>query len=54
MSLHFLNHVVDDIGLTRKINYFVIIASLKSKPTYKMIIRIPGLHLLILSRPDWA
>ena len=54
LSLHVLNHVVNDVILTRKINNFNIIASLKSKLTCKMIIRIPVLHLLISSLPDSA
>ena len=33
---------------------YVMITSLKSEPTCKLIIEIPGLCLLILSSPGWA
>ena len=46
MTLHFSNDVVDDNELTRKsIIMYVIIASLKSKSTFKLINRISGLYL---------
>ena len=55
MKLHFLNDVVSDIELTRKsIKLYVIIASLKTEPTCKLINRIPGLRLLISSKPGKA
>ena len=48
MTLHFLNDVVD----TKTENY-VTIASLKSKPTCKLISRVPGLRPLISSLLGW-
>ena len=44
MTLHFLNGVVND----------VMIASLKSEQTYKLINKIPGSRLLISSLPGLA
>ena len=51
MTLHISNDIVIDVLSTRKSNNYVIIASLKSEPTCKLINRIPGLHLLISSLP---
>ena len=45
MTLHFLNDI------NTKIDYYVIIASLKSEPIGKLITRMPGSRLLIPSLP---
>ena len=52
MTLHFLNDVAYDAESTQKIENYVIIASLKRETMGKLINRIPGLCLLILSLPD--
>ena len=49
MTLHILNNVVNE-----KLDNDVIIASLKSESTFKLIKRIPGSHLLISSLPGSA
>ena len=58
MILHFLNDIFNGIESIPKLMIItdncVIIASLKSEPTYKLINRIPGLHLLISSLPSSA
>ena len=54
MTLHFLIDVVNDIETTQKIYKYVIIASLKSKPTCQLINRIPGSRLLISNLPGSA
>ena len=54
MTLHFLNVSVNDVETAPKINNYVIIASLKSEPTCKLINRIQGLRLLISSLPGSA
>ena len=55
MTLHFLNDVVNDIESTRNsIMNDVVIASLKSESTCKLINRIPGSRLLISSLPGSA
>ena len=41
MTLHFLNDVVSDVESNTKIGNYVIIATLKSEPTFKLINRIP-------------
>ena len=48
MTLHLLNDVVNDIESDTQ----VLIASLKSEPTCKLIDRILGSHLLISSLPS--
>ena len=53
MTLYFLNDVVNDIDLTGNSND-VIMASLKSESTCKLINRIPGSRLLIPSLPGLA
>ena len=50
MTLHFLNDVAND----RKIENYVIIASLESETMGKLINRIPGSRLLIPSLPGKA
>ena len=50
MTLHFLNDVANDT----KIENYVIIASLKSETMGKLINRVPGARLLILSLPGAA
>ena len=47
MTLHFLNDVANDAESIRKIENYVIIASLESVTRGKLINRIPGLRLLI-------
>ena len=47
--LHFLNDFVNDI-----IDNYIIIVSLQSEPTCKLINRIPGSCLLISSLPGSA
>ena len=54
MTLHFLNNVVNDVQIDKKINNYVIIASLKSESLGKLINRIAGSRLLISSLPDSA
>ena len=54
MTLHFLNDVINDIESTKKLDNDVIIASLKSESTCKLINRIPGSRLLISSLPGLA
>ena len=54
MTLHFLNDVANDAESTQKIENYVIIASLKSETTGKLINRLPGLRLLISSLPGSA
>ena len=54
MTLHFLQDVVNDVESNMIIDSYVIIASLKSEPTCKLINRIPGLHLLISCLPGLA
>ena len=55
VTLHFWNDVANDTGATQKIKkkYFII-ASLKSESVDKLINRIPGSLLLILSLPGSA
>ena len=50
MTLHVLNDIVSDVELTRKYIY-VVLGSLKSEPTCKLINRIPGSRLSISSLP---
>ena len=52
--LHFLNEFVNDIKTDTKIYKYVIIASLDSETSCKLINRISGLHLLISSLPGLA
>ena len=47
MTLHFLNDVANDAVSTKKIENYVIKASLKSETMGKPINRTPGLCLLI-------
>ena len=54
MTLHFFNEVTNDAGSTQKSIITLIITSLKSELTYKLINRIPGSRLLILSLPGSA
>ena len=54
VTLHFLNDVANDAESTKKIQNYVIIASLKSETIGKLIKRIPGLCLLISSSPGSA
>ena len=54
MTLHVLNDVANDAESTQKIEYYVIIASLKSQTMDKLINRIPGSCLLISSLPGSA
>ena len=51
MTLHLFSDVVSDAELTKKIDDYVIIASMKSEPTCKLINLIPGLHLFTSSLP---
>ena len=53
MTLYFLDDVPYDAESTKNENY-VISASLKSEAMGKLINRIPGLRLLILSLPGSA
>ena len=53
MTLHFLNDLANDAGSTKNDDY-VIIASLKSETTGKLINRIQGLIILISSLPGSA
>ena len=54
MTLHFLNDVVNDIESTQKSTKKIIIAGWNSESAFKLINRIPGLRLLILSLPGSA
>ena len=54
MTLHLLNDIVNDIEYDTKLDNDVIIASLKSESTCKLINRIPGSRLLISSLPGKA
>ena len=54
MTLHFLNDVTNDAESTQKVANYVIIASLKSETTSKLINRIPGSRLLISILPGLA
>ena len=53
MTLHFLNDVASDAN-QHKIENYVIIASLKSETSGKLINKIPGSRLLISSVPGSA
>ena len=53
MTLHFLNDVANDAE-SKKIENYVIIASLKSETMGKLINRIPGSRLSISSLPGSA
>ena len=54
MTLHFLNDAANDAESTKKLENYVIIASLKSGTIGKLISRIPGSRLLISSLPGSA
>ena len=54
MTLHFLNDILNDIKSMGKNDNYVIMASLKSEPTCKLINRIPGSRLLISNLPGSA
>ena len=54
MTLHFLNDVTYDAESTKKIEYNVIIPSLKSETMGKLINRMQGSRLLISSLPASA
>ena len=57
MMLHFFNDIVDDVSdIVTKVNNYVLIASLKSVSTCKLInrIHVPGSRLLISSLPGKA
>ena len=47
MMLYFLNDVANDAESAQKIEYYIIITSLKSETMGKLINRIPGSRLLI-------
>ena len=42
MMLHFSNNIANDVEMARKIDHYVITSSLKTKPTCKLINRIPS------------
>ena len=54
VTLHFLNDVPNDAESRKKIENYVIIASLKRETIGKLITRIPGSRLLIESLPGSA
>ena len=55
MTLHFLSDIVNDIeSIDTILDNYVIIASLKSESTCKVIHRIPGSRLLISGLPGSA
>ena len=54
ITLHFLNDIANDIELNLKIQNYVTIPSLKRETKGKLINRIPGSRLLILSLPGSA
>ena len=54
MTLHFLNDVANDAESIKKIENYVIIASLESETRGKLTNRIPSSRLLISSLPGSA
>ena len=54
ITLHFLNDIANDTELNLKIQNYVTIPSLKRETKGKLINRIPGSRLLVLSLPGSA